>query len=78
MEQTPCKLRRQLAQETEISREYARTATKLLKFQPYKTTIVPAVQPCDSIAKLDFCNYYLQPVHNGKTEPELTFFTDKA
>jgi hypothetical protein len=41
-------------------------------------TTVYALQPCDATVGLDFCNYSLQSVHDGKTDPKFTFFTDET
>jgi hypothetical protein len=37
---------------------------------------VHALWPHDPVARVDFCNY--QSVNDGETNPELTFYTDKA
>jgi hypothetical protein len=59
-------------------RKSARTATILLKYQPYKTTTVHVLQLCDPVARINFCNYYLQSAQVGEIDPELSFFADKA
>jgi hypothetical protein len=38
---------------------------------------VHALQPRYPVDRLDFCNYYLQPIHHGKIDPELTFLLKK-
>jgi hypothetical protein len=49
---------------------------KLLKLQPYKAAVVHALQPRDSASRINFCNWFLQSVHDG--DPHLTFFFDEA
>jgi hypothetical protein len=53
-------------------------ATKILHFHPYKITVVPEIKPVDYENKVRFCNWFISHVHDGLTDPKLTFFTDKA
>jgi hypothetical protein len=56
------KILKHLAQEVGISKGTMRSTTELFKLWPYKTTIVQSLQPCDLVARLNFCNWYLQSV----------------
>jgi hypothetical protein len=38
---------------------------------------VHALQPCYPVDRHDFCNYYLQSIHDDKIDPELTFLLTK-
>lgn len=78
LEHTPQKSLRRLAQEVNISKSAAFVATKLLKLKPYKVTVVHALQPQDPVSRVNYCNWFLQSVHNGEVDPLLTFFTDEA
>jgi hypothetical protein len=51
----------------------AHIATRLLKLQPYKTTVVQRLTNPDSGAKIRFCNWLLGSVHDGTVNPELLF-----
>jgi hypothetical protein len=53
---SPRKSLRRLAQETGVSLESAFTAKKLIKFRPYKITVVYYA------ARIRFCNWLLQNV----------------
>jgi hypothetical protein len=61
LQQLHHKYLQRLAQETTVLKQTMRTATKLLKLCSY-TTAVNSLQPCDSIARPNFCNWYLQSV----------------
>jgi hypothetical protein len=74
LEHTPLKSLRHLAQETGISISSAAKATKLLKLWQYKATVIHALQPCDLANKINFCNFFLQSVHDSEVDPHLTFF----
>jgi hypothetical protein len=78
LEHSPHKSPKHLAQETRVSKGDVRTTKKLLKLQPYKTTLVHSLHLCDPETRLNFSNWYLQLVHNGDLKPELTFFSDEA
>jgi hypothetical protein len=77
LEHTPHKLMRWLAQKTWLSRVCKNNSKviEILVSQDHNSTCCLATW---SVARLDFCNYYLQSIHNGKIDPELTFFTEKA
>jgi hypothetical protein len=51
--------------------------TKLLKLRPYERTVVHAFKEHDPFARINFCNWFLQSVHD-EGEPHLVFFSDKA
>jgi hypothetical protein len=75
---SPRKSLRRLAQETGVSLGSALTATKLIKFRPYKITVVHELkQPAFSVI-IRFCNWLLQNVHHGIVDPQLLFMTDEA
>jgi transposase len=78
LEHTPGKSLKRLAQGIGVSKSSARTATKLLKFRPHKTTVIHALQPCDSASKVRFCSWFLQFVVEGEIDSQLTFFSDEA
>jgi hypothetical protein len=69
---------RRLAQETGVSKTSARSATKLLKLRPYRTVVVYALKARDPVARSNFCNWFLQPVHDGEVDPQLLLFSDEA
>jgi hypothetical protein len=71
LQHTPHKSLRHHAQE--ISKLSAAKETKLLKLQPYKVTVVHALQPCDLASRINFCNWFLQSPHDGEIDPHLTF-----
>ena len=75
---SPRKSLRRLAQETGVSLGSARTATKLIKFRPYKVTVVHELKQPDHAARIRFCNWLLQNVHDGIVDPQLLFMTDEA
>jgi hypothetical protein len=55
----------------------AAKATKLLKLWPYKAAVVHALQPHDSASKINFCNPYLQSVHDSEVDPLFSIFSDE-
>jgi hypothetical protein len=61
------------AQETGISKSSATIATKLFKFWPCRVTVVCALQ-CDLAGWVNFCNLFLQLVHDGDVDPHLNYF----
>jgi hypothetical protein len=75
IEHTPTKSLKCLAQETGASKSSARTATQLLKFRPYKTTVIHTLQPHDPASMVHFCSWFLQSVVEGEFDPQLTFFS---
>jgi hypothetical protein len=52
--------------------------TKLLTLRPYKTTVDHSLRVHDPVARINFCNWFLQPVHNGGVDPQLLLFSDDA
>jgi hypothetical protein len=44
----------------------------------YKTTLVYALKEHDPIARIHFCNWFLQSVHDGEVDAQLVFFSDEA
>jgi hypothetical protein len=71
-------LLRCLAQETGVSLGSASTASKLIKFCPYKIPVVHELKQPDFAARIRFCNWLLQNVHDGIVDPQLLFMTDEA
>jgi len=78
LEHSPWIYLRCLAQETDVSKLSAWTATKLLKLKPFKTTVVHELQPRDSINRINFCEWILPSVHVGETDPYLIFLYNEA
>jgi hypothetical protein len=56
---SPRKSLKRLAQERDVSITSARRATKLLKLRPYETAVVHALKEHDSVARINFCNWFL-------------------
>jgi hypothetical protein len=52
-------------------------ATQLLQLRLYKTTVIHALQQHDPL-RVQFCSLFLQSVVEGKINPQLPFFSDKA
>ena len=73
LEQSPQKSLRRLAQQVGVSKSSVQLATKLLKLKPYKTRIVHQLMLPDNAARINFCNWYLQSVHDGLVDPTLVF-----
>jgi hypothetical protein len=65
LEISPRKSLKQLVQETGVSRTSAQRATKLLKLQPYKTTVIHSSKEHDAVARINFCNWFLQIIHDA-------------
>jgi DNA-binding transcriptional MocR family regulator len=74
LQHTPLKSLRRLAQETGISKSSAARATKQLKLRPYQATAVHTLKLRDSASRINFCNWFLQSVHDGEVDPYLTSF----
>jgi hypothetical protein len=66
------------AQETGVSKSSARRTTQFLKLTPYKTTVIHALQPCDSASRVHFCSWFLQSLVEGEIHPQLALFSDEA
>jgi hypothetical protein len=67
-----------LAQETSVLLGSAFTATKLIEFCPYKITVVHELKQPAFAARIGFCSWLLQNVHDGIVDPQLLFMTDEA
>jgi hypothetical protein len=78
LEHAPRKSLKCLAQESEVSESSARMATQFLKLIQCETTLIHALQPCDSAGRVHFCSWFLQSVIEGEIDLELTFFSDEA
>jgi hypothetical protein len=64
---------------TSNSKSSAAKSTKLLKLgHTGKATLVHALQSHDSAGRINFCNWFLQSVHNSEVDPQLTSFSDEA
>ena len=78
LEISPRKSLRRLAQEVGVSKTSVQHATKLLKLKPYKTRVVHQLLPTDDAGRRNFCNWYLQAIHDGVVDPMLVFFSDET
>jgi hypothetical protein len=67
-----------LGNKEEVSKETVRTATKLLKLLPYKTTVVPSLQLHDPVARFNSSNWSLLSVHDDELASELTLLSSEA
>jgi hypothetical protein len=72
-----CTYRLNRLEETGISKSTTAIAMKLLKLLLYKETVVHALQPCYPASRVNFCNWFLQSVHDGEVDPRLTLFLMK-
>jgi hypothetical protein len=77
LEHTPSKSLKCLVQETGVSKSSARRATQLLKLRPYKTRLMPILQPHDPPRRVHFCNWSVQSVDEGVINLQLAFFSDE-
>jgi hypothetical protein len=50
----------------------------LLKFRPYKTTVIHALQLLYPASRVHFCIWFLQSVIEGEIGPQWTFFSDEV
>jgi hypothetical protein len=62
------------AQKPSVSKPSARRATKLLPLRPCKATVVHALKEHHPAVRINFCNWFLQPVYDGEVDPQLAFF----
>jgi hypothetical protein len=53
-------------------------AKKLLKLQPYKTMVIHALKEHDPVVRINFCNWFLQSVHDGGVDLQLVFSSNEA
>jgi hypothetical protein len=72
LEHTPGKSLKQLAQETGVSKSSGRSTTQLLKYIPYKTTVIHSLEPCNPAIRVHFCSWFLQSVIEGEIDPKVT------
>jgi hypothetical protein len=77
LERTPRKSLKCLAQETGVLKASASKASQLLKFSPYKTTVIHTLQPCNLASRVHFCSWFLQSAVEGEIDLQLTFFSDE-
>jgi hypothetical protein len=77
-EHTLRKSLKHLAQQTGVSKSNARMVTRLLRLGHYKTTVIHALQPCDSASRVNFCNWFLPSVVESEIDPQLAFFSDET
>lgn len=75
---SPRKSLRRLAAHTGLSYGSAWRATKALKLRPYKISVVQELRPADPRLRIDFCQWYLQSIHDGLVDTNFFFFTDEA
>jgi hypothetical protein len=61
-----------------VSLGSAFTATKLIKFYPHKITVVQEPKQPDYAARIRFCKWLQQHVHDETVNPQLLFMTDEA
>jgi transposase len=78
LQHTPRKSLKRLAQETGVSKSSARIETRFLKLRPSKTTVIHALQPRNPTTMVHFCNWFLQSVVKGESNPQLTFLAVEA
>jgi hypothetical protein len=78
MEISPRKSSRRLPQECNILRSSVLRSLKALKFHPYKVSLVQKLNPADPVARINFCCWTLQCVHDGIVNPMLLFMSDEA
>jgi hypothetical protein len=69
---------RRLAQECNISKSSVLRGLKARKFHPYKVSLVQKLNPADPVARINFCRWTLQCVHDEIVDPTLLFMSDKA
>jgi hypothetical protein len=66
------------AQETSVSKTFGRKATKLLHLRPCNLSAVDDLKEHDPVARIQFCNRFLQSVYDGEIDPWLVFFSSEA
>ncbi|PSN55642.1 hypothetical protein C0J52_04018 [Blattella germanica] len=74
----PRKSLTRLAAQCGISKSTVHVTTNLLKLKLYKIRNVHNLLPLDSVARIEFCRWFLQSVNDGSLDPGLTFFSDEA
>jgi hypothetical protein len=78
LEHSPRKSLVRLAQQAQVSKTTAWRATKNLHLRPYEIAQVQVIEEGDYGRRTNFCNWFLQTVHDGVLDPKLTFFTVEA
>jgi hypothetical protein len=63
---------------TSVTKRSGRRATKLLQLRPCKASLVDAWKEHDPVARIHFCNWFLQSVYDGEVDPQLVFFSSEA
>jgi hypothetical protein len=61
-----------------VSKSAAHVATKLLKLEPYRTTVVHQLLPPDAEARINYCRWFQKSVYDGMFDPDFVFYTDEA
>jgi hypothetical protein len=61
-----------------MSRSSVLRGLKALKFHPYKVSLVQKLNPADPVARINFCRWTLQYVHEGIVDPMLLFMSDEV
>jgi hypothetical protein len=61
-----------------MSKSSAKRATQLLKFRPYKITVIHPMQPCYPASSVHFCSWFRQSFVEGENGPQLTMFSGEA
>lgn len=71
-------VRDQLAQETGVSLGSTFTPTRLVTFCQYKIMEVHKPKQPDNKARIHFCNWLVQNVHDGIMDQQLLILTNEA
>jgi hypothetical protein len=66
------------AQETIVSQTSGRRATKLLQLRQCKTSVVNALKKHDPVARIHFCNWFLQSAYIREVDPQLLCFSSEV
>jgi hypothetical protein len=75
---SPRKSLRKLKQQSDISYGSAQRATRQLKLHPYRVQVVHELKETDRISRMNYCNWLLQFVRNGKKSMDNLYFSDEA
>jgi hypothetical protein len=78
MEISPRKSSCRLAQECNKSKSSVLRGLIAQRFHPYKVSLVQKLNPADAVARINFCRWTLQCVHDGILDPTLLFMSDEA
>jgi len=60
-----------------VSKTFPQRATKLSQLRPCKATVIHALKEHVLVARITFCNQFLQSVHD-EADPHLEFFSYEA